>query len=142
MMIISPLIHAGQSATVTVSDNLPDKLRTVRYASSRILCLRKRLCYSFHPCKHTAQAFAVFACFSRLVYATVTDGDINDFQRTPFVFIWSPRLSLAPCACRIYTRLLAAMTMQAQPSNANLMIISPVHNAAKKLSPQYTRMYR
>jgi hypothetical protein len=70
MMIISPLTHARQSATVTVSDNLPDKLRAVRHASSRILCLRKGLCHSFHPCKHTAQASAVLCLFfSRLVYA-------------------------------------------------------------------------
>jgi hypothetical protein len=61
----------------------------------------------------------------------MTDGDWNSFWRVPFIFIQLPRLSLAPCACRLSTRLLAAMTMQPRPSNANLKIISPVHNAAK-----------
>ncbi len=140
MMIISPLIHARQSATVTVSDCC-----RISCAPSGAPVHGFNACASdyatvFTPVIHTAQAFAVLACFSRLVYATVNDGDINSFWRYLLSLSSHPVHSLAPCARRLYTRLLAAMTMQARPSNANLEIISPVHNAAKKLSPQYTHI--
>ena len=142
MMIISPLIHARQSATVTVSDCCRINCVPFDTPVHGFYACASDYATVFTPVIHTAQAFAVLTCFSRLVYATVNDGDINSFWRYLLSLSSHPVHSLAPCARRLYTRLLAAMTLQARPSNANLEITSPVHNAAKKLSPQYPRMYR
>jgi hypothetical protein len=131
--VISPPATARQPATVTVSHFKREILRVVSGTPVHGFnaCARDYATV-FTPVnipRRHSPFFPVF--FHVLSMRYMIDGDWNSFWRTPFVFIQLPRLSLAPCTCRLYTRLLAVLTMQARSSNANLEITSPVHNAAK-----------